>query len=391
MADPATERSVRELSFPVAEYEARLAGVRARMSAAGIDLLLSHTPENLTYLSGYRTPGYYRYQCLAVPAAGEPALLTRRLEAYNVAVYAWFDRHATWTDTEDHVAATARLIADLGGEGRRVGVEKDSWFLPVRDFERLDAMLPTTTFVDASGIVEQGRLIKSPAEVALMRRAARHAETGMRAGLDAVAGGRTENDVGAAVSAAMALAGSEYAGLPQFFVSGPRTLIPHATWTGRRMGRGDPFFFELCGVVERYACAMSRSGAIGPASPQLVRMGAAVEEALAGTLAAMRPGVSGHDVNATCQAILTRAGFPGVHGHRVAYSIGINFPPDWGEGQIMSLQDGEERELRPGMTFHVIPALFVRAIGATICTETVVVTETGVESLIDFDRGYAER
>jgi Xaa-Pro dipeptidase len=391
MTDAAAQATVRELSFPVVEYEARLAGVRARMSAGGIDLLLSHTPENLTYLSGYRTPGYYRYQCLAVPAHGEPALLTRRLEAYNVAVYSWFDQHATWTDTEDHVAATARLLVDLGGEGRRIGVEKDSWFLPVRDFERLAALLPTTSFVDASGIVEQGRLVKSPAEVALMRRAARHAETGMRAGLEAVAEGRSENHVGAAVSSAMALAGSEYAGLPQFFVSGPRTLIPHATWTSRVMEAGDPFFFELCGVVARYGCAMSRSGTIGPPSPALARMGAAVEDALAGTLAMMRPGVTGHEVNAACQAILARAGFPGVHGHRVAYSIGINFPPDWGEGQIMSLQEGEERELRPGMTFHVIPALFVPGVGATICTETVVVTETGVESLIDFERASATR
>ncbi|MBM4407950.1 MAG: aminopeptidase P family protein [Chloroflexi bacterium] len=383
--------ATKELSFSLEEYGARLAGVRERMRAAGLDLLLSHTPENLTYLSGYRTPGYYRYQCLAVPLDGEPALLTRRLEAYNVAVYSWFDRHATWTDTEDHVAATARLVADLGAEGRRVGVEKDSWFLPVRDFEGLAARMPTTTFVDASGIVEQGRLIKSPAEIALMRRAARHAETGMRAGLDAVAEGRTENDVGAAVAAAMALAGSEYAGLPQFFVSGARTLIPHATWTSRRMERGDPFFFELCGVVERYGCAMSRSGTIGEPSAQLARMAAAVEEALAGTLAIMRPGVTAHDVNAACQAILTQAGFPGVHGHRVAYSIGLNFPPDWGEGEIMSLQRGEERVLRPGMTFHVIPALFIPGVGATICTETVVVTETGVESLIDFERGYARR
>jgi Xaa-Pro dipeptidase len=80
-----------------------------------------------------------------------------------------------------------------------------------------------------------------------------------------------------------------------------------------------------------------------------------------------------------------------VHGHRVAYSIGLNFPPDWGEGQIMSLQSGEKRTLQPGMTFHVIPALFVPGVGATICTETVVVTETGVESLIEFDRAFARR
>jgi len=381
----------KELVFAIEEYEARLAQVRARMRALDVDVFLSHTPENLTYLSGYRTPGYYRYQCLAVAHSGDPALLIRHIEAINVAIYSWFDRCVVWRDTEDYIEATARLLEDMGAAGRRVGVEKDSWFLPVRDFERLARRMPGTTFVDASGTIEAGRLIKSPAEIALMRRAARTAEAGMQAGLEAVAEGVRESDIGATVLAAMALAGSEYAGLPMFFVSGTRTLITHATWSSRRLERGDPFFFELCGVVERYGSAMSRCGSVGTPPRELARMGAAVEDALVGTMEFMRPGLTGHEVNAACQQFLSKAGYAGYHGHRVAYSIGLNYPPDWGEGHIMSLQAGEERVLEPGMTFHVIPRLDLPGVGAVLLTETVLVTDTGAESLISFDRPYVIR
>lgn len=90
---------IKELVFAFEEYAVRLAQVRARMRALDVDVFLSHTPENLTYLSGYRTPGYYRYQCLAVAHVGDPVLLIRHIEAINVAIYSWFDRCVVWKDT----------------------------------------------------------------------------------------------------------------------------------------------------------------------------------------------------------------------------------------------------------------------------------------------------
>ena len=110
---------IKELVFAFEEYAVRLAQVRARMRALDVDVFLSHTPENLTYLSGYRTPVYYRYQCLAVAHVGDPVLLIRHIEAINVAIYSWFDRCVVWKDTEDYIEATAKLLEDMGAAGRR--------------------------------------------------------------------------------------------------------------------------------------------------------------------------------------------------------------------------------------------------------------------------------
>ena len=380
----------KELSFSVEEYRQRQERVRARMRQAEVDVFLSHTPENIFYLSGYRTPGYYRYQCIAVAQTRDPMLLTRRLEQPNVLAYSWFDDSVAYLDTEDYVELTARMIEDLGAGARGVGVEKDSWFLTIRDFERLQRRLPNARFVDLSGTVEEGRLIKSPAEVEYMRRAARAAERAMQAGIDAVKDGADENQIAAAVWGGLTLGGSEYAGLPPFVVVGPRTLIPHATWSGRKIERGEPWYFEIAGVSHRYAAAFSRSGSLGTPSNEIRRMGDATAQALTAIIEAIRPGMRASEANEIGQRAFAEAGFAGVQTHRLAYSIGVNYPPDWGEGHIMSIQKGEERALQPGMTFHVIPSLFKMDVAGVICTETVLITERGAESLFNFPRRFFE-
>jgi Xaa-Pro dipeptidase len=381
----------KELSFSVDEYQSRLAKVQARMREAEADVFLSHIPENLFYLSGYRTPGYYRYQCIVVGLDRGPLMVTRRFEQYNVNVYSWFDDSVAYLDTEDYVDLTARAIEDFGAGSRTIGVEKDSWFLTIQDFERLQQRLPNARFVDLSGTVEAGRLIKSPAEVEYMRKAARAAEVGMRAGIDAVKEGTDENQIAAAVWNGLVLNGSEVAGLPPFIVSGPRTLIPHASWAGRKIEKGDPVLFEIAGVSHRYAAAFSRMASLGKPSAEIRKIGDAVAFCLEQTIAGLRPGMSADQVNTLAQDALAEKGFPGVQSHRIAYSIGINYPPDWGEGHIMSIQKGEKRLLQPGMTFHIIPTLFVSGVAAIICTETILVTESGAESIFNFERRFFEQ
>jgi Xaa-Pro dipeptidase len=74
----------KDLHFSLEEYHDRLSNLRAAMEARGVDVLLSYTPENIYYLSGYETPGYYTYQCAIVPLVTEPIMFTRYLEETNV-------------------------------------------------------------------------------------------------------------------------------------------------------------------------------------------------------------------------------------------------------------------------------------------------------------------
>ena len=67
----------RDIPFPMEEYKTRLANVQDRMRTRGLDVLLAYTPENIFYLTGYNTTGYYVYQCLIVPANRDPIMVTR--------------------------------------------------------------------------------------------------------------------------------------------------------------------------------------------------------------------------------------------------------------------------------------------------------------------------
>ena len=120
----------KDLAFTVPEFERRLAGVREQMKTRELDVLLVTTPENIYYLSGYHTPGYYCAQCLIVPLDGEPIHLTRGTEETNAKMLSWLERTDSYMDHESPVELFAQTLKDDGFERARIGLEKISWFLP---------------------------------------------------------------------------------------------------------------------------------------------------------------------------------------------------------------------------------------------------------------------
>jgi Xaa-Pro dipeptidase len=204
-----------ELHFSLDEFAARLAALRQRMVAAGIDVLLLTTPENIYYLSGYQTPGYYFYLALVVPVDGEPVLIPPPHEESLVDVLSIFPTYRLYRDTNDWIALTRDVLVELGTERGRVGVENGSWFLTSRDYLRLAAMLGEARLVDGSGLVEQGRMIKSARELEYMRAAARAAQAGVAEGLGAIRAGATEAEVAIAIHRGQLAAGSEYPAMPR--------------------------------------------------------------------------------------------------------------------------------------------------------------------------------
>jgi Xaa-Pro dipeptidase len=375
----------KQLAFGVEEYRGRVDGLRQRMAQRNIDALLSHTPENICYLSGYHTAGYFKYQCCVVPLEAAPFLVVREFELRNALAFSWLDHQFIYRDTESPVALTRRALEQAGLGAKTLAVEKDSWFLTIRDFEQLRDSMSEARFVDGSGLVEQGRVVKSPREIEHMRQAARPTERAMAAAVAAARSGATEDDLAGEAWRAL-VHGSEYPAYAPFVCSGPRTYMPHATWAGRRLEPGDAVFLEIGGSVQRYGAAMLRCGFVGEPPDQVLKMGEACQTALEETMKAMKPGVASQAVHATCQRALEAAGFGGYHRHRTGYSMGIGFPPDWGEGHIKSLAADDPEPLQSGMVFHVIPSLPIEGVAGIALGETVLVTDGGGEALTRFDR-----
>ncbi|MBS1862564.1 MAG: aminopeptidase P family protein [Actinobacteria bacterium] len=377
----AAKSSPKRLAFTVAEYRDRLQRLQSRLREAELDGLLVNTPENITYLTGFQTPGYYAYQGLLVPVDGDPVLVCRHLEAANVDFFAWIDQVVPVADDRDPVLETVAAMSECGMAEGRIGAELDSWFLTVRQLGQLREAAPAVDLVDASGTVESLRVIKSAAEIEHIRSSCRQAEAGIEAGIAAIRHGGSENEVAAAVYSGVILAGGEYPGLAPFVLAGARTLIPHGTWGGGAIETGDVVYFEVCGTTFRYTGARMHSVVLGQATDRQKRV---AEASIAGVLAAVEaiaPGVSAGEVDRACREAIGSYGFGAdAYRHRCGYSIGVAFPPDWGEGQILSLKAGEERLLESGMTFHVPPLVFDEEFGIGF-SHSLLVTDVGCEPL----------
>lgn len=376
------------LAFSVEEYKGRLDRVRKRMAEKGLDGLVVTTPENICYLSGYHTSGYYFVQALLVARDREPKLVARLFEQRNIDAYSWLDRGrhgVAYTDADDPMQEIARTLADLGLERGRIGVDLSSFFLPVDKYEDLKARLPNAKLCNGYGIVEVERKVKSPAEVEVIRRACRVSEAGMRAMVEHARPGITENALAGEIHKALIGNGSEYPGLPVFLASGWRSEIPHANWSDKVIEKGEVVFCELTGVVNRYSGPLLRCVVLGKPTEDLARRAAVCEEMLEAALKAIRPGVTSGAVNAAVVAVAEKAGMGAGAINRAGYSIGINFPPDWGEGSFLDLKHGDPTVLEPGMTFHVPRSMRLEGKDALSISESVLVTEKGCEALTRFE------
>src|SRR3954468_1870405 len=362
-----------ESVFPKAEYDARLQRLRRPMKNNGLDLVLLSGPENIFYLVGQQTPGYYSFQSLCVPADGEPFHVLRGLEAMNARLNTYLPDILGYADDEHPAAALAAVLRERGWQGKRVGIDRNGWFLTVNLYERL--VQEFGPLLDASGLVEPLRRVKSPLEIEQMDEAGRANDEGMRAGLAATVDGATENDIAAAIMAASIKAGGEYVGMEPFVTSGPRSGIPHTTWRRRRIDPGDVAVLETAACYNRYHAALFRTVAVGVVPQLALDMYEACAEGLEVAIEKLRPGNSCADAHNAVQAVIDRNGYTAGYRKRTGYSMGISFAPDWGEGNILSLFRGVDVALEPGMVFHVPITLREYNRFTVAVSETVMVTE----------------
>lgn len=366
------------MAVTLEEYGSRLAKTRRWMHEHDVDLLILNQPEHYNWLSGYDPTSVFYHQSLIVPAAEEPlTLLCNKAELALCEETCWVgDVRVVWTH-EDQVARTVEVLRERGLLGaRRVGLNLMSYHLRPRFAFELRDGLAASEILDVTAALDDLRLVKSPAEIAYLRRAARVADLGVLAGIDAVRAGASDREVMAAIQHAVALNGGEFPAYP-FLVDARGTL--HGTPIGKVLAPGDTVYMEVSGVVRRYHCNISRTVVVGEPSARLRELYALVKEALDRATEALRPGVSVREL------VELVASLHGGHEQntwgRFGFSMEIAYPPIWIGG--LSLMRGDEHVLEPGMVITMEPGL-AYADGATMMIgNNVLVTEHGPEILND--------
>ena len=375
------------LAFSPEEYVRRYDLIQKAMADEGLDALLVRGPENITFFSGYETPGYYKYHCVVVPRDGEPVFLVRDFEWINTPEYAWSTKIAKVFDWDHPPSVTVNVLQQLGlGSGKRIGVEKHGFYYTVDEHETYAAAMPDNAFIDATEILWNARLIKSDEEISVMRRSAALVDLAMQAGYEASRPGASADEISGVVNKTLFENGGEYMGLPPFVLAGERSCLPHQTGGSNRLKDDDLMYFEISASQKRYTAALMRTIFLGDPRDEWLRAADACIGAVEAALETIKPGATPHDADTAARAVTQKAGFGDYHRNRLGYSIGVSYPPDWGEGEIMSLRQEEHRELKPGMTFHMPPlCLKYREYGIGF-SESIVVTETGCERLSKLPR-----
>jgi len=364
--------------FPREEYLARVERIRAKLSENGLDALVAFLPETVTYLTGFFTRGYSSFQFAIIPVTGDPVLFCRDVEEYYLDATCVFPKRVMWTDSDDRNAVAARAIRDALGSRPRIAVEMQAWPLTVGRFAILRDAIPEATWTDVSRITSAMRIIKSPAEVAYQRRAAKAAEAGMAAGIATAKTGATEREMAAEICAAMIRAGSDLPG-PGVLSSGERAYHLHGGYSDRVLDAGDIVQLETTPNVRHYHARFMRPIKVATATDQEHRI---VEKLIAiqdEAIAAVGPGVRATVPDAIYREGVLSSGLRETYTNKTFYSVGLMLAPNGGEP--LEAEPSSTWAFEPGMTFHT----YVLASGFGM-SETISITETGCERLTNFPR-----
>lgn len=384
-----------DLPFGREEYSARLARVRARMEAAGLDALVTVDPSNMNWITGYDGWSFYVHQAVVVTMSDDPLWWGRRMDGFGALRTVWMEEARIASYPDNYVMSTERhpmqhlagLLREAGLGAARIGVEMENYYYSARAHEVLGASLPDAALRDATALVNWCRAVKSEAEIALMRRAARIVERMHARIFEIVKPGVRRSDVAAEIFrtgiAGTPEFGGDYPAIVPLMPSGADASAAHLTWDDRPFEAGTGTFFEIAGCHRRYHAPLCRTIFLGTPGPEWRDAEAAVLEGTEAALEAARPGNTAGDIARGFYGVLEARGI--AREGRAGYPIGLSYPPDWGE-RTASIRPEDTTVLEPGMTFHFMPALWMDDWGLEI-TEPILIRDAGpAECLADVPR-----
>ena len=382
------------LHFTRAEYDQRIANTRVAMEQLAVDVMLVSDPSNMAWLTGYDGWSFYTHQCVILALEGEPIWWGRGMDALGAkrTVIMKHENIVGYDDTyvqnpQQHPMLTlATLLAERGFANCTIGVELDNYYYSAAAHQTLLGQLHNATFIDQTGLVNWQRAIKSDTELTYIRRAARIVEEMHKLIGERARPGVKKHELVADIYQA-SIRGADghwgdYPAIVPMAPSGMDATAPHLTWDDKPLQNNEATFFEIAGVHRRYHCPQSRTIYLGAPAAKFINAEKAVLEAIDAGLEQAVPGNRCEDIANAFNATLNKLGFE--KDSRCGYSIGLSYPPDWGE-RTMSFRRGDQSELKPGMVFHFMPALWLNDGGLEI-TEPLLITESGSECLCNTPR-----
>ncbi len=348
----------RTLPFAPGEYEARLAGLRRIMTDRGVEVAVLTSMHNIAYYSGFLYCAFGRPYALVVTAgqsvtisagidAGQP---WRRCHGDNITYTDW-QRDNYW-----------RTILSVTGPGRVIGYEADH--LTLMQSQKLDAFLSPASRIDIAPATMLQRMMKSPAEIALITHGANVADVGGYAIREAVREGAREIDVAMAGRDAMELEiarrfpDAEYRDTWVWFQSGINTDGAHNPVTARQLQRGDILSLNCFPMISGYYTALERTLFVGEVDPASLAIWQANVAAHDYGISLLKPGASCAEVTAKINDFLTERQLLQYRTFGYGHSFGV-LSHYYGREAGLELREDIDTVLEPGMVISMEPMLTI--------------------------------
>jgi Xaa-Pro dipeptidase len=353
-------------------FARRLERARGELKARGLDLLIATPSTNYEYLTGYNPGRSERLIVLLLPVVGAPAIVCPSFEVERIKRHSVITDLHGWEEQEDPHALVRETVRRLRpGSGRgAIALESSTAY---QTFRRLGAALPGWKFVDAAPVTERLRVIKSPEEVGLLRRAIAITLDAMAATFAQLAVGATEVDVAQALSREMQQRGAPGDGLVQF---GPSSALPHGGPGGPKLEREMVVLIDCGCRVGGYTSDITRTIWFGDSpSDEFRKVFNVVHDAQTAAMDLGRPGRPCEDMDRTARTVITAAGYGPFFTHRLGHGLGMDgHEPEY-------LVEGNKARLEPGMVFTIEPGIYQLGKFGVRIEDDCVMTESGVEVL----------
>ena len=278
------------------------------------------------------------------------------------------------------------IIKERKWDKLNIGVEMDAHYFTAFCYEKIKQGLPNAQIKDSDRLVNWARLVKSDAEIGFMKSAAKISEKGMKTAMEVIKPGVRQCDAVGEIQKTLFYGteefGGEYSSIATLLPTGKGTSASHLTATQEKFVDGEATIIELSGVYKRYHAPMARTILLGkPNQLKIDTMNKTIEALNAG-ISQIKPGNTADDVAQAFWKILDKYGIEKKS--RTGYSIGIGYPPDWGE-HTLNIYKGDMTILEPNVCFHMIAVMQFGDWGVE-ASEAIRVTENGSELFCNFPK-----
>lgn len=367
--------------FPDEEYDERLERLRSVMATRALDAVIVDESEMLHYFTGFAISENI-YRAAIIPREGTPVMIVRKLDEQPFLNAAWFENRRAFVDIDDPIEILADVLAEVGASKGRVGLDMNSYCMPVARFRQLESAMPNVDFVDMNDVFRPMRLLKSPREIDVLKRAAAVADAAMIRAIAAAVPGASSRQAAAEASKAFIELGAD------FGRTGPITVgrgwnFMHGKLSDDPLQTGDILHIELVPKVNGYCARLMRPAVMGDPSSEVQDATSELIALQDQQFAAMKPGATAGEVDAILRDGAVKAGLRPDYVNNTGYTLGYYFEqaPRTSDFTRVFTKDADWK-LEAGMTFH----MYTSANAGVAISETIHVTPVGAERLTQIER-----